>query len=35
VLSGNDAEAAAPEAGKQTGYQETEHVMTYYELARF
>jgi len=35
ALSGKGVEAAVPETGKQTGYQETEHVMKYYELARF
>jgi len=35
ALSSNDAKAAIPESGKQSGYQETEHVMKYYELARF
>lgn len=35
ALSGKSAEAAAPESGKASGYQETEHVMKYYELARF
>ena len=35
ALSSNDAEAAIPDSGKKSGYQETEHVMKYYELARF
>ena len=35
ALSSNDAKAATPESGKKSGYQETEHVMKYYELARF
>ena len=35
VLSGNKAQAATPDDGKQAGYRETEHVKTYYELARF
>ncbi len=35
ALSGNKAEAAVSDAGKSTGYQETEHVKTYYDLARF
>ncbi len=35
ALSSNDAQAAAPESGQKSGYQETEHVMKYYELARF
>jgi len=34
-LSGKSASAATPENGKAAGYQETEHVNTYYELARF
>jgi hypothetical protein len=35
VLSGNEVEAAESQKGKMSGYQETEHVMKYYELARF
>jgi hypothetical protein len=35
ALSGRDVEAAATDDGKLSGYQETEHVMKYYELARF
>ena len=35
ALSGTNAEAAVAEAGEVSGYQETEHVMKYYELARF
>jgi len=35
ALSGRTADAAIPESGRQVGYQETEHVNTYYELARF
>ncbi len=35
ALSGKSASAATPESGKKAGYQETEHVKTYYELARF
>lgn len=35
VLSGASAKAAVPEAGDSAGYQETEHVKTYYDLARF
>ncbi len=36
VLSGVPAEAAMPVAGKKSaGYRETEHVLKYYELARF
>lgn len=34
-LSGKSVSAATPESGKAAGYQETEHVNTYYELARF
>ena len=29
------AEAAAEATGKESGYRETEHVRTYYELAKF
>jgi len=36
VLTGVPAEAAMPEAGKKNAsYRETEHVLKYYELARF
>ncbi len=35
TLSGTGAEAAVSDAGKTTGYQETDHVKTYYDLARF
>lgn len=37
VTAGRDAKAATPVAadGKRTGYQETELVQRYYELARF
>ena len=35
ALSSNDAKAAIPESGQKSGYQETKHVMKYYELARF
>ena len=35
ALSGKRSEAAVADVGKQAGYQETEHVKTYYELARF
>ena len=35
ALSSNDVKAATPESGKKSGYQETEHVLKYYELARF
>ena len=35
ALSGKNVEAAVSKDGKSAGYQETEHVRTYYELARF
>ncbi len=35
TLSGKGAEASVADAGTGSGYQETEHVMKYYELARF
>ena len=35
AFSSNDVKAVIPETGKKSGYQETEHVMKYYELARF
>jgi len=35
ALSGKQAQAALPEDRKTSGYQETEHVMKYYELSRF
>ena len=35
ALSGKPAEAALPEDRKTRCYQETEHVMKYYELSRF
>ena len=35
ALSGKSADAATIETGQGSGYQETEHVMKYYELARF
>ncbi|MDA0998543.1 MAG: twin-arginine translocation signal domain-containing protein [Proteobacteria bacterium] len=35
ALSGKQAKAAIPEHQKTGGYQETEHVMKYYELSRF
>jgi hypothetical protein len=35
-LAASEAVAAdAPAAGEQAGYQETEHVKTYYRMARF
>ena len=35
VLSENKAHAAKLDSGQKAGYRETEHVKTYYELARF
>jgi nitrous oxide reductase len=35
ALSGKRVEAAASDERKQGAYRETEHVRTYYELARF
>lgn len=35
ALSGKSVEAATPDNGQRAGYRETEHVKTYYELARF
>ena len=35
TLSGTQAKAAVSDAGDGAGYQETEHVKTYYDLARF
>lgn len=35
ALTGTSASAASPETGEKAGYRETEHVNTYYELARF
>ncbi|MBM09609.1 MAG: formate dehydrogenase [Magnetovibrio sp.] len=35
ALSENQAQAAKPDNGQKAGYRETEHVKTYYELARF
>ena len=35
ALSGKNVAAAVPESGKKASYRETEHVKTYYELARF
>ena len=35
ALSSESTDAAIPETGQGAGYQETEHVMKYYELARF
>lgn len=35
ATSGRKAEAAVETGGKSAGYRETEHVRTYYELAKF
>ncbi len=35
AVSGKKAEAAVSETAQESGYQETEHVMRYYELSRF
>jgi len=35
TLSGKSADAKDPSAEHKSSYQETEHVMKYYELARF
>ncbi|MBT3305644.1 MAG: twin-arginine translocation signal domain-containing protein [Alphaproteobacteria bacterium] len=35
ALNSKSAKAAVPETGGKSGYQETEHVKKYYELARF
>ena len=35
ALASKSVKAAVPESGKSSGYQETEHVKKYYELARF
>ena len=35
TLSGTQAKAAVSKSDKGAGYQETEHVKTYYDLARF
>jgi len=35
ALSSESAKAAKPESGTRSGYQETDHVKKYYELARF
>ena len=35
TLSGTQAKAAVSETSGGAGYQETEHVKTYYDLARF
>jgi len=35
ALTSKSAMAAVPETGSTSGYQETDHVKKYYELARF
>ena len=35
AASGTQAKAAVSKSGGGAGYQETEHVQTYYDLARF
>ncbi len=35
ALTSKSVKAAVPETGKSSGYQETDHVNKYYELARF
>jgi len=35
ATSGGKAEAASETVRKNSGYRETEHVRTYYELAKF
>ncbi len=35
ALASKSAKAAVPDSGTRSGYQETEHVKKYYELARF
>ncbi len=35
ALTSKSAMAAVPESGARSGYQETDHVKKYYELARF
>lgn len=35
VLSSDKTEAAVPEGESTDGYRETDHVKTYYDLARF
>jgi hypothetical protein len=35
TLSGKSAKAEIAKASNQAGYNETEHVKTYYDLARF
>ncbi len=35
ATSGGKAEASAEAGRKHSGYRETEHVRTYYELAKF
>lgn len=35
ALTPKSSKAASPDTGTKSGYQETEHVKKYYELARF
>lgn len=35
ALTTTSAKAAEPEAGKGSGYRETEHIRKYYESARY
>lgn len=35
ALTSKQAKAAVPATGSSSGYQETDHVKKYYELARF
>ncbi len=35
ITAGGIAQAAMPDGAKSSGYRETEHVKTYYKLARF
>ncbi len=35
ALTSKSAKAAVPDSGSSSGYQETDHVKKYYELARF
>ncbi len=35
ALTLKSAKAAVPDSGTRSGYQETDHVKKYYELARF
>jgi hypothetical protein len=35
IVAGGKAKAAEPETSDSAGYRETDHVKTYYKLARF